>query len=196
MYEWLKDIGSRNRQHLRTMTADIPRPEPLGTDTYGARTLYNSYSAFPRVHSVVNINTAVREVSYHLDPAIEAIFRILGERRVRLSLELLLGKYLPGVELWEDGQEDDHYRWGDMDMPGEIQRVRGLYASRVDVLYRCQGLRSKHVEQRDLIQKQGWKIIDEKEALLPVTPDTYFDIFTNQTRTIPQASIIQYSLSR
>lgn len=196
MYKWLKDIGDRNKQQLRNMTADMPRPEPLETDTYGARTLYHFYAPFPRVHSVVNGDTAVWDTPHYLDPAIEACFRILGESGARLSLKLLLGRYIPGVVLWEDEQVEDAYRWGGMDIPNEIERVRELYAGRVDVIWQCQGQKSKHIEQRELIQRKGWEIVGEKDDLFPATPYTYFDILAHQTRTIPQASIIQYSLSR
>jgi hypothetical protein len=196
MYKWLNNIGRRNRRQLRTMTADMPPPEQLGTDTYGTRTLCHFYSPFPRVHSVVNIDTEVWDTPHYLDPAIEAIFRLLGESGVRLSLELLLGRYLPGVVLWQDEQVEDAYRWGGMDIPNEIERVNGLYACRVDVLWRCWGQKSKHIEQRELIQKKGWKILDEKDGLFPVTPVTLFNPFANQTMPVPQTSIIRYSLTR
>lgn len=176
MYKWLKDIGSRNRQQLQTITADMPRPEPLGTDTYGARTLYHSYGPFPRVHSVVNIDTTVWNIPHYLDPAIEAIFCILGESGVSLNLELLLGRYLPGVVLWRDEQVEDAYHWGSMDIPDEIERVRVLYAGCVHILWRCQGPKAKHIEQRELIQNKGWEIVDEKGDLFPVTPDSYLTL--------------------
>jgi hypothetical protein len=46
----------------------------------------------PRIRSVVNIDTAVRDTPHYLDSAIEVSFRILGGNGViRLSLELVLG---------------------------------------------------------------------------------------------------------
>lgn len=45
--------------------------------------------------------------------------------------------------------------WRGMDIPNEIERVHELYASRIDVLWQCQGRASKHIEQKEWIQRKG-----------------------------------------
>jgi hypothetical protein len=151
MYKWLHDIGSRNRQQLQTITPDMQRPKLLEIDAYNTGTLKSLYAPFPCVHSVGSHDITVWDTPHYLDPAIKACFRILGESGATLSLRLWMGKYLPGVVLWEDEQVEDAYCWGGMDIPNEIERVHKPYASRINVLCQCQGGKSKHIKQKELI---------------------------------------------
>jgi hypothetical protein len=77
------------------MAVDMPRPEPLEMDAYGARTSYLFYAPFTRVHSVFNRNTTAGDTIHYMDPAIEVYFRILGESGAKLSLRLWTGRCLP-----------------------------------------------------------------------------------------------------
>lgn len=108
----------------------------------------------------------------HLDPAIEACFRILGKDRAPLSLVLVLDMYLlPGVVVFYDPHSGRDWEFS-LDVPVAIEKCRreltgdSYGTSKVDVLWKGECLRDRFTSQTELIREKGWVIVDAEERYI------------------------------
>jgi hypothetical protein len=119
-----------------------------------------------------------------------------------LQLKLDLGfKWPPGSELSSRNTEyDEMENWPgciiSMVVPNEVERVRREFAPGVDVVWDGEIYRKAFDGQREVLSKQGWDVVGEKEALFPREPESYVDYVTDQTMFHPQSPSICYSLRR
>ena len=178
LYVFLRMIGDENRGNLRGLEMQIPQPRHVWQHPDGTRTsmhdwrfcevivqgAYAQSSSPPVVGNVKRVD--------HLDPAIEACFRILGESRPPISLVLVLDRhYLPGVQVMDDEQHEYAYCFS-LDMPLMIEKCRQHFTadhgaiSQVEVLWKGECVRDRFTKQTELIQDKGWMIVETKEGYI------------------------------
>ena len=102
LYKFLVTIGQENRRNLQSLEMQMPKPIRVLEHSDGTRSSLDDWPLRKAIpcnthlgsHSTTNIGGWVD----HLDPAIEACFRMLGKNRPALTLMLRLDRnHLPGV---------------------------------------------------------------------------------------------------
>ena len=176
LYAFLQMIGEESRDSLRRLELQMPQPQRVWQYADGTRTSLNSWpfreviaqSAYLQRNSPPFAEGRVD----HLDPAIEACFRILGKNRSSLSMVLVLDMHLlPGLAM-----SHDPYSWKDwdfsLDLPVVIEKCRQELTansgatSKVEVLWKGECSRDQFMSQTKLIQDKGWVILDAKEGYI------------------------------
>ena len=178
LYAFLQMIGEENRRRLRSLEMQIPQPMHVWQHADGTRTSMHGWrfseviaqGAFAQSSSL-SIVGQIKMVD-HLDPAIEACFRILGKNRPSLSFVLVLDRhYLPGVRVMYDEQHRYAYCFS-LDMPVMIEKCRQHFTadhgvtSQVEVLWKGECIRDQFTKQTTLIQDKGWVIVEAKEGYI------------------------------
>ena len=176
LYAFLQMIGEERRDSLRSLELQMPQPQQVWQFADGTRTSLTSWpfreviaqSAYLERNSPPFAEGRVD----HLDPAIEACFRILGKNRSLLSLVLVLDLYLlPGLELYHDPHSGENWDFS-LDLPVVIEKCRQELTadsgaiSKVEVLWKGECGRDQFASQTKLIQDKGWVIIDAKERYI------------------------------
>ena len=176
LYAFLVMIGPENRRNLRNLEMQMPKPKQVLQHPDGTRTSLDDWP-FSEVipfnrrllyHSTPNEDGCVD----HLDPAIEACFRIFGKSRPALTLTLRLDRHLlPGLF---DYKHPRDFHYFSMDLPVMIEKLRQDLTtgpsgkSQVDVLWKGECLRGRFADQADKqIRGNGWVIVERE--------DGYFD---------------------
>ena len=180
LYAFLQMIGDENRNHLRRVELSVSQPRHVCQYPDGTRMTMGDWrlrEVIPRgpiaqCLSPTFLDRASDRVE-HLDPAIEACFRILGHRRLPLTLTLTLNRhYLPGVQMMYDEQHEYTYCFT-MDVPILIEMCRKAFTegddmtSLVEVLWKGECTRHDFAEQKTLIQDNGWVIVEAKDGYTP-----------------------------
>ena len=174
LYVFLQMIGEDNRSHLQSLDLHLPKPTQVWQHADGTRTSLTSWQfrqVIPQSEYLQRYSAPVAEgMVDHVDPAMEACFRILGKTGSALSLVLRLDPHLlPGAQMMFDEQHPDSHHFG-LDLPILIEHLRRDFtadsgtASRVDVLWKGECLRDRFTDQMGRIQDQGWVIVDQAEG--------------------------------
>jgi len=176
LYAFLQRIGEESRDSLRSLELQMPQPQRVWQYPDGTRTSLTSWpfreviaqSAYLQSNSPPCAEGKVD----HLDPAIEACFRILGKNRSSLSLVLLLDMdLLPGLTMFHDPHSGEDWDFS-LDLPVVIEKCRQELTadsgatSKVEVLWKGECLRDRSTSQTKLIQDKGWVILDAKEGYI------------------------------
>ena len=176
LYTFLVMIGQENRRNLQTLEMQMAKPQQVLQHPDGTRT---SSDCWPFC-KVIPFNTHLRSYSTpdakgwvdHLDPAIEACFRILGKNRPALTLMLKLDRHhLPGVHVMTDHYFPDLYYFN-LDLPVMIEKIRQDFTvnsdgtSQVEVLWKGECKRDQFADQTELIQDSGWLIVEREEIYM------------------------------
>ena len=174
LYTFLVMIGPENRRNLRSLEMQMSKPKQVLQHPDGTRT---SLDYWPFCE-VVPFNTQLRSYSTpsveglvdHLDPAIEACFRILGKNRPALTLMLRLDRHhLPGMHLLTDHHFPDLYYFN-LDLPVMIEKFRQDFTansngtSQVEVLWKGECKRDQFADLAGPIQDRGWLIVEKEES--------------------------------
>jgi len=171
LYGFLEIIGEENRYSLRSLEMAMPKPKQVWQHADGTCTSriewWRLCEVIPRPMRFQSSSTLFEEGFVdHLDPAVEACFRILGRSKSTLTLRLILEKHLlPGVEFIFDQQHPKIYLF-ELDLPILIDTCRRDLTSntdaagRVDVLWQGECLKDKFDEQIELIRDQGWLVVN------------------------------------
>ena len=178
LYSFLETIGPVNRQILRSLEIQMRQPKHIWQYPDGTCTSMTAWpfreviaqSRYAQNCTPLTVGEGGNTVE-HLDPAIEACFRILGKNRPPLQLVLLLDiEQLPGVELSYDEQHPDDDTFT-MDVPLMIERCRqDLTAShdgtsRVEILWKGEFSKRGFIAEEKLVQENGWAIIEAEERI-------------------------------
>ncbi len=174
---WLDTIGEKNRQYLTSLEMTVRRPSRAWQRRNGTRqrigSLNSHHQFFPRnSHFVAPSEPSPEGEVDNIDPAIETIFSIFnrwGDGGPKLTFHLKLDfDRIPGVILipGRDKTEEEHFS---MDLPNLIEKWRVDYTSDawcrpIEVLWKAESHRRPFTEQRQLIEEQGWEIVEEEEA--------------------------------
>ena len=174
LYTFLVMIGQENRRNLQSLEMQMPKPQQVLQHPDGTRTTLDDWPFC----EVIPFNTHLRSYSTpsaegwvdHLDPAIEACFRILGKDRPALTLMLRLDRHhLPGVHVMTDYHFPDLYNFN-LDLPVMIEKFRQDFTtksdgtSQVEVLWKGECKRDQFADQTELIQDSGWLIVEREES--------------------------------
>ena len=175
-YMFLEMIGEENRRHLRNIRMQIVKPKKVWQHPDGVRTTIDDWrfrkvipqSAYVPEELTRTVNEKV-EVD-HLDPGIEACFRLLGKTQSKMTLVLELEQNLfPGVEMAYDGLHLSGYCF-DLDGPMMVDRCRRHFtmnpdaANRVRVLWKGECEKKEFQDKIKLIKDRGWVIEESKEG--------------------------------
>ena len=178
LYSFLEMIGEENRNKLRRLEMSIFQPQHVYQYPDGTRTTMDGWrfreaipqSSFARSFPATAVDQEPRRVE-HLDPAIEACFRILGTRRLPLTLVLILGMHiLPGVPPPHDPYAGEPTYVFGLDMPIFIESCRKSFTviddttSLVEVLWRGECTSDCFTENTTFLQDLGWVIVEKKEG--------------------------------
>ena len=181
LYVFLQMIGEESRDSLRSLELQIPQPQRVWQYADGT---YTSLTDWP-FREVIAQSAYLQRNSPpfaegrvdHLDPAIEACFRILGRNRLPLSLVLELDMhFLPGLTMFHDPHSYGDWDFS-LDLPVVIEKCRQELTadsgatSKVEVLWKGECWRDQFTRQTKRIQDKGWVILDAKEGYIP--HDTY-----------------------
>lgn len=174
LYAFLQMIGEESRDSLRSLELQMPQPQRVCQYADGTRT---SLTAWP-FREVVAQSACLQRNSPpfaegrvdHLDPAIEACFRILGKNRSPLSLVLVLDMHLlPGLVMFHDPHSGEDWNFS-LDLPVVIEKCRQELTadsgatSKVEVIWKGECWRDQFTGQTKLIQDNGWEILEAKEV--------------------------------
>ena len=176
LYAFLQMIGEECRDSLRSLELQMSQPQRVWQYADGTRTSLFSWP-FPEViaqSAYLQSNSplfAEGKVD-HLDPAIEACFRILGKNRSSLSLVLELDMHLlPGLTMLYDPHSGGDWDFS-LDLPVVIEPCRQELTadagatSKVEILWKGECGRDQFTSQTKLIQDKGWVIVDAKERYI------------------------------
>ena len=175
LYAFLVMIGPENRRNLRNLEIQMPKPKQVLQHPDGTRTSLDDWP-FSEVipfnrrllyHSTPDEDGCVD----HLDPAIEACFRILGKSRPALTLTLRLNRHLlPGLFPYKHPQDFNYFS---MDLPVMIEKPRQELTtgsdgkSQVDVLWKGECLRDRFAHHADKqIRGNRWVIVEREDGYL------------------------------
>lgn len=203
LYTFLQMIGEENRRSLRNLEIPMSKPKQCWQHSDGTRTSRTSLDNW-RFRKVIPQSTYLQSYSTpvvegpvdHLDPAIEACFRILGNDRPALRLTLILDEhFLPGVEMKSDPLQGDKYNFG-LDVPIMIERLRQDLTStsgaksQVEVLWKGKCWSFAFRGQTELIQQCGWVILHaEKERIRRRSRATSTTVFTMRRKELSVTSL-------
>ena len=175
LYAFLQMIGEKSRDSLRSLELQMPQPQRVWQYADGTRT---SLTSWPFREVMAQSAYLQRNSSFaegrvdHLDPAIEACFRILGKNRSSLSLVLVLDMHLlPGLTMLYDPHSSEDWDFS-LDLPVVIEKCRQELTadshakSKVEVLWKGECLRNQFTSQTKLIQNKGWVILDAKDGYI------------------------------
>jgi hypothetical protein len=185
---WLEKIGSDNRNNLSKLEINAYKPEEVWQRSNGIRVqnpLEPSreplYPRSPYLHLRSPLKYGLVE---NINPALETMFQILGERKstYTLTIDLKLrsqdsSTQYPGQGLFH--QPEDYYPvggWCTLDLPNLIERLRTIYAThnssapRLDIIWtgKCpreildreykKVSRTTIIDQLEHIKTHGWEI--------------------------------------
>lgn len=173
---WLEAIGEQNRDYLTSLEATIRRLSTSWQYSDGSRALIRNFrnnEFFPRsVHFTCPKTVPEGEVE-NINPAIETVFSILGRYRYslgpKLTLTLLLHfDLIPGIIVLTTN-EDVEISYFSMDLPNLMEHWCANYTTGhdsrpVEVLWKAESFREESIGKRNLIEAQGWEILNEEGA--------------------------------
>ena len=173
LYTFLVMIGPANRRNLQSLEMQMTKPEKVLQHPDGTRTTLDKWP----FGEVIPFSTQLQSYSNpspeglvdHLDPAIEACFRILGKNRPALTLILRLDRHdLPGVNVMTDQHIPD-LDGSTLDLPVMFEKFRQDYTassdgtSQVKVLWKGECKSDQFADLTELIQDRGWLILKREE---------------------------------
>lgn len=175
LYAFLRMIREESRNSLRSLEVEVCHPGRVWQHTDGTRAYPGRWSheeVIPRSAFSQRCSLHFEEgLVEHLDPAIEACFRVIGNRRSSLSLILQLDEGLfPGLAEWRDEQHGDDSVLN-LDLPLMIETCRqeltgeSGFPSRVEVLWKGECPRDGFLSQTQLIDEKGWVMLDTQERV-------------------------------
>lgn len=172
LYSFLEMIGQSNRDSLRYLEVRVPQPERLWQHADGTRTTIMSWpfrEVVPRSRFLPPDSPPFAEQVDHVDPAIEACFRVIGKRTSPLSLVLDLDNFLlPGVTLYDDPHSGGDWTFS-MDMPTVVEAVRNEFTaddnlhSNVQVRWKGEYTRDQFKNHATAIEEKGWMVLEARE---------------------------------
>jgi len=132
---WLEIIGRQNRNHLLYLEINAYKPDEVWQHFTGERVKYPFqglreliYPRNPHLH--VHERPLMYGLVDNINPALETIFQLLGQRdSVRtLTLNFVLNGQYPGEGgIIEDEDQHPEDRWHSMDLPNLVEKFRTLY---------------------------------------------------------------------
>ena len=176
LYTFLAMVGQENRRNIKSLEMQMSKPPQVLQHPDGTRT---SLDPWPFCE-VIPFNTQLRSYATpsaeglvdHLDPGIEACFRILGRNRPALTLVLRLDRHhLPGVRVMTDHHFPDLYNFN-LDLPVMIEKFRLDFTAnsegtgQVEVLWKGECERDQFADQTKLVQDSGWLIVEKEESYI------------------------------
>ena len=191
LYAFLVMIGQENRRNLQSLEMQMPKPQQVLQHPDGTRTSLDDWPFC----KVIPFNTHLRRFSTpsvegwvdHLDPAIEACFRILGKDRAALTLMLRLDRHhLPGVHVVTDHPFPNLYKFN-LDLPVMIEKFRQDFSvssdgtSHVEVLWKGECKRDQFADRTELIQDSGWLIVERAEMYIDQDSTGHYESFMGFT---------------
>lgn len=180
---WLTSIGAKNQGYIRRLDVSARRPNRAWQRSDGTRVRIPTLreELYPR-NPYLCLPESIKEGEVeNINPRIETLFSILCDRGSKyiLELRLLLDPYFfPGLEIIES-QTADH-EFFTMDLLNLVEKFYNNYTNqcrgggRIDILWIGKTDRDAFIENRNLIQRRNWEIIETKEVVdklqLPLPP--------------------------
>ncbi|KAF2815999.1 uncharacterized protein BDZ99DRAFT_457916 [Mytilinidion resinicola] len=179
IYSFLYCIGPQNRARLRSIEADISRPPPVIKDTDGTVSSRIPGSWMRKVHSRdqhTRIYPPVYDATWpdfaydDVSPAIDAVFRILGQQGLKLQLSLIME-----YDRWPQLYYEEHYvsGWSE-EVPDHVEAMRKRFTllqngegERVEVLWKGGGEKGRFVRSTKSLVEGGWEIVDVQDIYGP-----------------------------
>ncbi|KAI9713277.1 MAG: hypothetical protein M1820_001264 [Bogoriella megaspora] len=132
---WLEAIGRHKRGFLTAIQIEVVRPDRVWQLSDGRRIscLYTKEEVYPRNRWLRNINTRPLDVGIvpNINPAIERIFSLLGDRNApqttSLTIRVLDGD-VPG-EYNDNWGQSPLPPWTSLDLPNLIEKFRVVYTA-------------------------------------------------------------------
>lgn len=135
---WLKTTGPQNRNHLFNLDVSARTPEQVWQHSNGERTehpgMLTREVIYPRnAHLHVPVHPVKCGLVDNINPALETIFQLLGQRTSTQKITLnfkLCGEYPgQGAILSAEDQRPEN-AWHSMDLPNLVEKFRTLYTCR------------------------------------------------------------------
>jgi hypothetical protein len=132
---WLEMIGGQNRNHLSNLEINAYKPDEVWQRHSGERVEHPDLGSrepiYPRNS---HLHVRRRPFKYglvdNINPALETIFRLLGQRESTQKLTLnfkLCGDYPGEGAIYQEGNQHPQNGWHSMDLPNLIEKFRTLY---------------------------------------------------------------------
>lgn len=197
---WLETIGTQNRGSLSNLVIYAYPPDQVWQRVNGERIEHpikheTQEVVYPRnLHLCAHIGDFKRGLVDNINPSLETMFQLLGNRapsvqKVTLTFKLQYGEYPGQGALCDDEYEDPDLRWYGMDLPNLVEKFRILYTcgtggleSSVEVLWKGESNLSLWYNQDGIcgrvvipghlqnIEDHGWQI-----EILPEKDDTIWE---------------------
>ncbi|KAH8650964.1 hypothetical protein BGZ60DRAFT_534142 [Tricladium varicosporioides] len=184
---WLEMIGPKNRNLLVSMEIDAYRPDVVWQLSSGERvrepggcTSEEIYPRNPYLHLSMDGNALRYGQVENINPSIETIFILLGQRISEHKVDIALR---PPLYLYPGGRAprgiDDHCPWNgwySMDLPNLVEKFRSLHSRRVEVLWKGKECRQELEDQQAILEEIGWdvNVLPSKHDEIHPNPEFHF----------------------
>ena len=174
LYAFLTMIGVENRGHLRNITIQMHKPIKVWQHPDGTRSTMGDWrfrKVIPQsTYLPATLTHTVNGPVDHLDPGIEACFRLFGMDGSEITLVLALQQHiLPGVQVMFDDQHSERYNLS-LDVPIIVEKcrrdltVKPGTTRRVRVLWKGECFKERFLDKMKLITECGWVVVDSREG--------------------------------
>ncbi|KAH8672744.1 hypothetical protein BGZ60DRAFT_405479 [Tricladium varicosporioides] len=183
---WLKTIGDKNRNSLKSLKVDAKRPDQVWQNSRGERVRHPGGSMmediYPR-HPYLNTRGGAFKYGFvdNINPALEDMFLLLGQRtsKQRVTITMQLAHIYPGGGTNPDPMEQlPECNWYSMELPNLVDKFLDIYTRGselkdfVEVLWKGRYSRQLLLDEQEIIKNVGWvltisPIEEDEESFWP-----------------------------